>query len=579
MKEFFVLISPMFWSVKNDIVRFNRSFYKKLFLYVFSGILFIFLFIKLLNLGMIKLQNLSPEVFNILLTKGYSLIFIIIFFLLIISGFIMSLNKFYQSRDLELIFASPVSRTSLFFSRLIETHVKTSWMLIIFSIPLIVSLGNIFQANLLFYFYSLILLMVFSIIPVNIGIGTTILLSGIFHIKKIRKFIFSVGFVTVIILVTLLRLSKPERFVNPEFFANLKIFLSELKAPFFILLPNRWFSESLFLFLNKNYNDTYTLLFIPLLFLTAYITIVSTLFLCKKYHYKGWSLLQGGEISVTRKSNVLSSMSSFIGRDIFSKILKPLLLSDSQCISLFRKDLLYQFHDIKNIQQNLVLLSLVIVYLFSISSLPVNWLGYGIQLKYYISFFNIGLILIILASLCSKLVYPALVTEGKYLWILKTAPITSRKFIWTKFIFLFIPIFVLGQLLTVFSSVFVYIERDVFILNLITIFLVSFSLVSMAIFFSIVDLRKAMKGNADEEITTGNTIYMILSVFFILFILALEIIPLYLYFLKESVRVEFTHGAWLIIGSLLIVLIVVNFLASALSLRVSIRKFDTIYLE
>jgi hypothetical protein len=230
MKEFFVLISPVFWSVKNDIVRFNRSFYKKLFLYIFSGILFIFLIIKLLNIGMIKLQSLSPEVFNILLTKGYSLIFIILFFLLIVSG--------YQSRDLELMFASPVSRTSLFFSRLIETHVKTSWMLIIFSIPLIVSLGNIYQAHFLFYYYSLILLMVFSIIPVNIGIGITVLLSGIFHIKKIQKFIFSAGIMTVITLVTLLRLSKPERFVNPEFFANLKIFLSELKAPFFILLPS-----------------------------------------------------------------------------------------------------------------------------------------------------------------------------------------------------------------------------------------------------------------------------------------------------------------------------------------------------
>jgi threonine/homoserine/homoserine lactone efflux protein len=89
----------------------------------------------------------------------------------------------------------------------------------------------------------------------------------------------------------------------------------------------------------------------------------------------------------------------------------------------------------------------------------------------------------------------------------------------------------------------------------------------------------AMKGNADEEIKTGNTIYMMLSVFFILFILVLEIIPLYLYFLKESVRVEFTHGAWLIIGALLIVLIVVNFLAAAFSFRFSIRKFDTIYRE
>jgi hypothetical protein len=126
---------------------------------------------------------------------------------------------------------------------------------------------------------------------------------------------------------------------------------------------------------------------------------------------------------------------------------------------------------------------------------------------------------------------------------------------------------------------FVHVEQIIFILNIMTTTLVCFSLVGLAIYFGITDLKQITKGSAGEEIKTGNTIYMILSVFFILFILALEIIPLYLYFLKESVRVEFTHGAWLIMGSLLIVLIVVNFLVAAFSLRVSIRKFDTIYLE
>jgi hypothetical protein len=94
-----------------------------------------------------------------------------------------------------------------------------------------------------------------------------------------------------------------------------------------------------------------------------------------------------------------------------------------------------------------------------------------------------------------------------------------------------------------------------------------------------VDLRSAMKSSADEEIKTGNTIYMILSVLFVLIILVLEAIPIYLYFLKESIRVEFTRGAWLIIGSLLFVIIVVNVLATAFSLHYSIKRFDTIQLE
>jgi ABC-2 type transport system permease protein len=286
--------------------------------------------------------------------------------------------------------------------------------------------------------------------------------------------------------------------------------------------------------------------------------------------------LQGGEIRGARKSNFLSSVSSFIGRNIFSKILKPLLLRDSQCISLFRKDFLYQFHDIKNIQQNLVLLSLVIIYFFSISSLPLNWLGYGVQLRYIISFFNIGLILIIIASLCSKLVYPTLVYEGNYLWILKTAPITSKKFIWTKFFFLLLPVLILGQLLTVFSSFFVQVDKVVFILNILTTTLLCLSLVGLSIFFSINELKNAIKETGRNELRTGNPLYMLIAVFFVLFTLGLEVIPIYLFFLKELAEIEFTQRPWYIIGGVVVILLFITLLTTVLSVKASIKRFDKI---
>ncbi len=578
MKELLILLSPVFWSVKNDLRRFNRSFYKKTFFYALSGFVFIYLVTKLLNAGLIKLQGLSPEVFNLLLIKGYSLIFIIIFFMQIIDGLIISLNTYYQSKELEVLLASPVSRTALFFSRFFETHLKSSWMLIIFGIPLLVSLGIQSHANPAYYLYSLLLLTVFSTISVNIGIIITIMLSGIFHIKKLKKFMFSTGIITVIAIITLLRIFRPERFVNPELFANLKIFLSGLNTPSFILLPNRWLSESLFNFLDKNYSNTF--IFISLLLLTSYITTIVLIFIYKKYHYKGWSLLQGGSISLKEKTRHFSYISSFAKKGFFLKPVHVLLQSlDSQSRNLIRKDLLYQVHDIKNIQQNLVLLSLIIIYLFSIASLPLNWVYFAVQLKYIISFFNTGLILIIIASLCSKLVYPAIVSEGNSLWLIKTAPVTPGKYVWTKFFFLFAPIFLLGQLLTVFSSFFIDIEKPLFILNILTTALLCLSLLSMAIAFSISDLKNAAKGSDNEEMKAGNVIYMIAAVFLILFTLALEIIPVYLYFLKASGEVVFIQKTWFIIGAVIFVLVFINILITAVSMRLSIKKFDNIQLS
>lgn len=578
MRELYILLAPPLWAVKNDIIRFNWSFYRKIFLYAFSSSLFIFLITKLLSTGMTKLQSLSPDVFNLLLIKGYSLIFIIIFFIQVINGLVISLNTYYQSRELDLLFTSPVNRTSLFFSRLFETHIKASWMLIIFGVPLLVSSGLLYQASLFYYPYTLMLFIAFSIIPVNIGIGATMFISSIFHVRKLKKFLLSTGIIAVVAIVTLLRIFRPERFVNPELFANLTLFLSEMKTPSFILLPNRWLSESVFNFLGKT-SAINTLIFISLLFLTSYITTLFLLIVFKNYHYRGWALLQGGDIFLKEKRPHISYIRNLVEKILYTKPVQRLLsVLDNQSRIFIRKDFVYQIRDIKNVHQILIILSLIVVYLFSTASLPLNWEYYAVQLKYIISFFNLGLILIIIASLCSRVIYPAVVSEGISLWIIKTSPITPKRYIWTKFLFFFIPIFLLGQLLTIFSSSFIGIERPLFMLKIVTTTLLSFSLVSMAIVFGISDLRQTINEDAKEQTRIGSTAYMLVSIFLILSALALEIIPIFLYFLKEAAGAVFTQKAWIMIGGMISILLLVNFLVTSISIHLSIKRYKKLQL-
>lgn len=574
MKELYILLAPVFWSIKNDFIRFDRSFYKKIFFYTVSSGIFIFIITKLLSIGMVKLQNLSADVFNVLLIKGYSLIFMLIFFMQIVNGLVISLNTYYQSKELEVLLTSPVNRTSLFFSRLFETHIKASWMLIIFGIPLLISSGLLYHTSLIYYVYSLSLFAAFSIIPVNIGIGITIFLSNIFHIRRLKKYLLSTGIVAVVLLVTLLRIFKPERFVNPELFANLTLFISEIKTPSFILLPNRWLSESLFNYLGKSFSSN-TLIFISLLCLTSYITTVFLQIIFKRHHYRGWRLLQEGDITLKGERLQALLITPAAKGTMISKFVGPLMrMLDTQSRMFIKKDLLYQIRDEKNIHQILILLSLIIVYLFSIASLPLNWDYYAVQLKYIISFFNLGLILIIIASLCSRLVYPAVVSEGNFLWIIKTSPITPKRYIRTKFLFFFIPIFALGQLLTIVSTFSIGTEKIFILLEVITTALLTFSLVGLAVVFSISDLK-----SVKEQTKTGSTAYMLISVFLILFTLTLEVIPVFLYFLKEAGKGAFTLTAWIAIGVMISVLFLVNLAVTILSIRLSMKKIGNLQLS
>lgn len=575
MREFFTLLLPFLWSVKNDLQRLKVSLYRKIILYCLSGIVFITLITKLFDRGMKKLQVLSPEVFSILLVKGFSLIFLIIFFAQIVNGIVISLNRFYQAQDLELLLTSPVRRSSLFFSRLFETHIKTSWMLIVFGIPLLITLGGRFGTSALYYVFSVTVLMVFLIIPVNIGVGITFLMAGMFSFNRIKRLMYSTGIIGILGIVTMLRIFRPERFANPELFANLKIFLSELSAPNFILLPNRWLSESIFQFFNRDYAEM--MLFTTILFVTSYLTFPVVMHIYRRYHYKGWSMLQTGGTAHPKKTRrllgILGRIESAARRVLPGFLTKPF---DDQSRALIRKDLQAQIHDTKAVQQNLILLSLIVVYLFSIASLPLNWEKYFLKLKYGISFFNLGLILVIVATLSAKLVYPMVVSEAKTLWLIKTAPLLSRKYVWMKFLFLFVPVFLMGQVLTVSSAVLLNIEHVFLMLMIVTTTLVCFSLVSMSVAFGVADLRLEMKDEESEKVRTGNVAFMMTSVVFILFILVLEIIPLYLYFLKESEQIVFIWKTWLLLVAVIVSLLVINALVTVFSLRQSIRRFDAV---
>jgi ABC-2 type transport system permease protein len=481
----------------------------------------------------------------------------------ILNAMVLSLNTYYQAQDLEVLFISPVDRTSLFFSRLCETHIKSSWMLIVFGLPLIVSSGLIYHASLFYHVYALLLFAAYSTIPVNLGIGLAILLSTIFYIRKLKKFLFSTGIAAVVSLVVMLRMLKPEQYVNPELFANLTLFIAAMKAPSFILLPNRWLSDAMFSFLSKDFTGT-ALICVFLLFLTSYMTTVFLLVLYKKFHYKGWKLLQEAGTSLKKRRQKVTLLTIITGGT--AKIL------GIERNPLIKKDLLYQVRDVKNIHQILILLSLIVIYLFSIMSLPLNWEYYAVELRYIISFFNLGLILIIIASLCSRLVYPQIVSEGFSFWIIKTSPLTPKKYVRTKFLFFLVPIIAIGQFLIITSSFFIGVERVFILSNMLTLALTSFSFISMSIAFGIHDMKAASTDMPGDRMKTGNIAHMLVSIFLVILILFLEIVPVFLYFLREAQHGAFSRNAWFIIGGVTGVVILVNLVITLVSIHLSIRK-------
>ena len=570
MKELLILLSPFLWSVKNDIIRFNRSFYRKALFYAASSGVFLFLFTKLLGMGMTKLQGMSPDVFELLLMKGYSLIFAIIFFIQMVNGFVISLSTFFHARDLEILLTSPVDRSSLFFSRLAEVHGRTSWMLVIFGIPLLTAVGFLYHASVLYFVVAVLLFSLFSLIAVNAGSAFSLFVSRYFRAGGIRKVFLSLGVTMAVLLVMLLRMARPEQYVNPELFANLTLFITELKAPSFVLLPNRWLGEAIFVLLGKSPQGG-AVMFIGLLALTAYVSTLVPLLVFKRCYYAGWGLLQEGGAAVSRKGPYAFRE----GESVISRAVRRcFFVFGRRCGTLMGKDFLYQVRDVSNLHQLAIVVSLVVIYLFSIASLPMNWMGYEAHLKYVISFFNLGLVLVILAALCSRVVYPAVVSESAFLWITRTSPVTLRRYVWAKFLFFIIPLLGVGQFLVIASSVLIGVERSLILLKAATTALLSFSLLGVSLFFATSAMRSAGSENLERGGRTGSTTFLLVSVFLIIASLALEVAPVFLYFLKEKEQSVFTTKAWIVIGGAASLLFLLNVFVMLFSMSLSRKKLE-----
>ena len=83
--------------------------------------------------------------------KLLSMILIISMALLLFSGILTALTKLYLSRDLLLVHSLPVSAHSIFISRWLDSTIDSSWMVVIYTLPVFVCYGIVYHGGVLYY--------------------------------------------------------------------------------------------------------------------------------------------------------------------------------------------------------------------------------------------------------------------------------------------------------------------------------------------------------------------------------------------------------------------------------------------
>ena len=154
MQPFTYLLLPAYWSSRNRVRRSERADVARAS--VFGGVALLVFAALFWGAFWITTQlDAYEELGDFLLRIGLSWLFLTFLSFLAFSGIVTALSTFFLSEDLRLLLATPVAVRRLFFARFAKTVLQSSWMVVVFLLPVLLGVGVARCAPCMFYVTAL----------------------------------------------------------------------------------------------------------------------------------------------------------------------------------------------------------------------------------------------------------------------------------------------------------------------------------------------------------------------------------------------------------------------------------------
>ena len=543
MRQVLTLLKPRFMSFKNRSISKNGKGRKlRFFLLGTMGLLFwggsFLIFYRVLA----YFQRFE-EFGDILTYKLLSMALITLFSLLLFSGILTSLSKLYLSKDLPLVHSMPVLREKIFLARWMEGTVDSSWMVLVYSLPLFLSYGMVYQTG--FFYYSMvgINILPFCLIASSLS-ALVVMMAAVFlpagHIRSVFVFL---GLLAFLFLLLSFRLIRPEKFVNPQSFGSLILTLKALETSHSPFLPTTWFFDSLRASLSGSAKSA---LFHSALSWSCAITMIFvTTWVSGFIYFNGLSKAEtaAGRFFQSRGfgrkgDGLFTHLLSGPVRALAVKEIKTFLRDKTQWSQIF------------------LVAALIVIYLYNFSVLPLEKSALKKEyLQNLISFLNMGLAAFVLTAVSARFVFPAVSLEGEAFWIVRSAPVSIRTFLWIKFFVYFLPLLLLSEILIVATNLLLHVTPFMMVLSVLTIFFMVPGIVSMGIGLGAMYPDFHSENPGQSVTSLGGLIYMTLSMGLIGAVVVLEAGPVYNVFMASirGIRLGYFQWIWLV-GSFSVVL-------------------------
>ncbi len=471
------------------------------------------------------------ELGDILARKLLLMVLVTFLGLMIFSAILTALSKLYLSRDLNLVHSLPISSQKVFTARWIESTVDSSWMVIIYTLPVLISYGVVYETGPLFYLEILLSLVPLSIIGSAVSAILVLAAVVILPASRVRSIFFFLGLTALVIIYITFRILKPERLADPEAFISVLAYLQTMDAPSSPWLPSTWTFDSLTAALRGDVRNV--LFHSALCWSGAAFSSFMAIGFAQHLYFKGFSKTQ------TAPGRLVSSSGKTfpLPRRFFSGPMRAFITKEIRTF----------WRDQSQWSQIFLMAALIVIYLYNFSVLPLEKAPIDtIFLQNLLSFLNMALASFVIIAITARFAYPSVSTEGGAFWIVLASPISIKAFLWIKFFIYLFPLLILSELLIVATNLLLHVSPFMMALSTITFLFLIPGVVALG-----VGLGAAYPDFASENPTQivtsfGGLVFMMISVAYIGVVIVLLAGPVHHYLMANlrGIPLPFSLKIW-----------------------------------
>jgi ABC-2 type transport system permease protein len=176
------------------------------------------------------------------------------------------------------------------------------------------------------------------------------------------------------------------------------------------------------------------------------------------------------------------------------------------------------------------------------------------------------------SSVAVRFVFPAVSLEGASFWIIRSAPLSIKDFLWAKFWSSFLPLVVLAEILIVLSNTLLKVTPFMMGLGIVTVFMMTFGITALGVGLGAVFPKFKHENVAQIPTGFGGIVYMLLTMLFIGTVITLEAWPVFRIFSVQTFGSHISVAGWISISFYFLLVIAVNILALFLPMKTGLKR-------